>query len=115
MAGANSSDAALLQQSYSFRQFPELGWIFDELPKATIVSVSRPDTGDISPMLLSYTIELQYKQVLPLSLSLPYYPIAVIHIDLITRLIYVVTAFGNKKFLFTFGLYECVNSSSGGY
>ncbi|KAJ0079809.1 hypothetical protein Patl1_22330 [Pistacia atlantica] len=32
------------------------------LPKATIVSVSRPDTSDISPMLLSYTIELQYKQ-----------------------------------------------------
>ncbi|KAJ0015129.1 hypothetical protein Pint_19691 [Pistacia integerrima] len=37
-------------------------WIFEELPKATIVSVSRPDTSDISPMLLSYTIELQYKQ-----------------------------------------------------
>ncbi|XP_048497428.1 phospholipase D zeta 1 [Beta vulgaris subsp. vulgaris] len=36
--------------------------IFDELPKATIVHVSRPDAGDISPMLLSYTIELQYKQ-----------------------------------------------------
>ncbi|KAL4273522.1 hypothetical protein GQ457_13G005710 [Hibiscus cannabinus] len=37
-------------------------WIFDELPTATIVSVSRPDAGDISPMLLSYTIEFQYKQ-----------------------------------------------------
>lgn len=37
-------------------------WIFDELPRASIVSVSRPDAGDISPMLLSYTIELQYKQ-----------------------------------------------------
>lgn len=36
--------------------------IFDELPKASIVSVSRPDAGDISPMLLSYTIEVQYKQ-----------------------------------------------------
>lgn len=36
--------------------------IFDELPKATIVSVSRPDAGDISPMLLSYTIEFRYKQ-----------------------------------------------------
>lgn len=70
MAGALPSDAALLQQSCSFRQFPELGWILDELPKATIVSVSRPDTGDISPMLLSYTIELQYKQVLPFSLFL---------------------------------------------
>lgn len=38
--------------------------VFDELPKATIVAVSRPDSSDISPMLLSYTIELQYKQVL---------------------------------------------------
>ncbi|XP_010464093.1 PREDICTED: phospholipase D zeta 2-like [Camelina sativa] len=36
--------------------------IFDELPKATIVSVSRPDTTDFSPLLLSYTLELQYKQ-----------------------------------------------------
>lgn len=36
--------------------------IFEELPKATIVSVSRPETGEISPILLSYTIELQYKQ-----------------------------------------------------
>ncbi|XP_010546749.1 PREDICTED: phospholipase D zeta 2 [Tarenaya hassleriana] len=36
--------------------------IFEELPKATIVSVSRPDTADISPLLLSYTLELQYKQ-----------------------------------------------------
>ncbi|KAF5191146.1 Phospholipase, partial [Thalictrum thalictroides] len=29
-------------------------WIFDELPKAQIVSVSRPDAADFSPMLLSY-------------------------------------------------------------
>lgn len=42
---------------------PEPNRIFDELPRATIVSVSRPDAGDISPMLLSYTIEFQYKQV----------------------------------------------------
>ncbi|XWS14128.1 hypothetical protein CRYUN_Cryun36dG0096700 [Craigia yunnanensis] len=41
---------------------PESTRIFDELPKAAIVSVSRPDAGDISPMLLSYTIEFQYKQ-----------------------------------------------------
>lgn len=41
---------------------PESTRIFDELPKATIVSVSRPDAGDISPVLLSYTIEFQYKQ-----------------------------------------------------
>lgn len=37
--------------------------IFDELPTATIVSVSRPDASDITPLLLSYTIEFQYKQV----------------------------------------------------
>ena len=37
--------------------------IFYELPRASIVHVSRPDASDISPMLLSYTIELQYKQV----------------------------------------------------
>ncbi|XP_022844837.1 phospholipase D zeta 1 isoform X2 [Olea europaea var. sylvestris] len=36
--------------------------IFDELPKATIIQVSRPDAGDISPVLLTYTIEFQYKQ-----------------------------------------------------
>ncbi|KAL6146533.1 hypothetical protein ACLB2K_057211 [Fragaria x ananassa] len=48
--------------SDSFRQCGETAPIFVELPVATIVSVSRPDTGDISPMLLSYTIEFQYKQ-----------------------------------------------------
>ncbi|KAF5941617.1 hypothetical protein HYC85_019259 [Camellia sinensis] len=36
--------------------------IFDELPKAKIISVSRPDPADISPMLLTYTIEFRYKQ-----------------------------------------------------
>ncbi|OAY77325.1 Phospholipase D zeta 1 [Ananas comosus] len=36
--------------------------IFDELPKATIVAVSRPEASDITPMLLSYTIEFEYKQ-----------------------------------------------------
>ncbi|XP_044479932.1 phospholipase D zeta 1-like isoform X2 [Mangifera indica] len=41
---------------------PESSRIFDELPESTIVSVSRPEAGDISPMLLSYTIEFQYKQ-----------------------------------------------------
>ncbi|XP_008795779.1 phospholipase D zeta 1-like [Phoenix dactylifera] len=50
-----------LSSSHSFRQ-SEHPRIFDELPKATIVSVSRPDASDISPMLLSYTIEVQYKQ-----------------------------------------------------
>lgn len=48
--------------SHSFRRCGETVWIFDELPKATVVSVSRPETGDISPILLSYTIQLQYKQ-----------------------------------------------------
>lgn len=38
--------------------------IFEELPKASIVSVSRPDASDISPLLLSYTIEFQYKQAI---------------------------------------------------
>ncbi|XP_048135336.1 phospholipase D zeta 1 isoform X2 [Rhodamnia argentea] len=48
---------------HSFRQgSAELTRIFDELPMATIVSVSRPDAGDISPVLLSYTIEFRYKQ-----------------------------------------------------
>ncbi|KAG8372921.1 hypothetical protein BUALT_Bualt12G0117300 [Buddleja alternifolia] len=37
--------------------------IFDELPKATIVQVSRPDASDITPMQLAYTIEFLYKQV----------------------------------------------------
>ncbi|KAL3632230.1 Phospholipase D zeta 1 [Castilleja foliolosa] len=36
--------------------------IFEELPTANIVSVSRPDASNITPLLLSYTIELQYKQ-----------------------------------------------------
>ncbi|GER55424.1 phospholipase D [Striga asiatica] len=36
--------------------------IFEELPTAAVVSVSRPDASDITPLLLSYTIELQYKQ-----------------------------------------------------
>ena len=59
-----SSDAKseALPKSRSFRQCGEPCWIFEELPNATIVSVSRPDTGDISPILLSYTIQLHYKQ-----------------------------------------------------
>ncbi|MED6197985.1 Phospholipase D zeta 1, partial [Stylosanthes scabra] len=51
------------RRSHSFRQCGEPATpIFDELPKAIIVSVSRPETGEISPILLSYTIELEYKQ-----------------------------------------------------
>ncbi|KAK3036777.1 hypothetical protein RJ639_029742 [Escallonia herrerae] len=51
-----------MSSSVSFRHGPEPERIFDELPEATIVAVSRPDASDISPLLLSYTIELQYKQ-----------------------------------------------------
>ncbi|XWS57471.1 hypothetical protein CRYUN_Cryun09bG0176700 [Craigia yunnanensis] len=52
---------ANLAWSGSFRQYGENDAIFEELPKATIVSVSRPDTGDMSPMLLSYTIEFKWR------------------------------------------------------
>ncbi|RRT45485.1 hypothetical protein B296_00053236 [Ensete ventricosum] len=50
----------LSSHSFRLREHPR---IFDELPKADIVSVSRPDARDISPMLLSYTVEFRYKQV----------------------------------------------------
>ncbi|XP_058083972.1 phospholipase D zeta 1-like isoform X2 [Magnolia sinica] len=54
--------SSLLSSTHSFRGGSEPNWIFEELPKARIVQVSRPDASDISPMLLSYTIECQYKQ-----------------------------------------------------
>ncbi|KAK9136795.1 hypothetical protein Sjap_007389 [Stephania japonica] len=57
---ASSSSSSSLHHSSSSQI--NSSWIFDELPKATIISVSRPDAGDISPMLLSYTIEFRYKQ-----------------------------------------------------
>ncbi|CAL4907630.1 unnamed protein product [Urochloa decumbens] len=41
---------------------PDAARVFDELPRAYIAAVSRPDAGDITPMLLSYTIEVHYKQ-----------------------------------------------------
>ncbi|CAL9068247.1 unnamed protein product [Musa banksii] len=47
-------------RSFRLQEHPR---IFDELPKADIVSVSRPDARDISPMLLSYTVEFRYKQL----------------------------------------------------
>ncbi|KAK8946601.1 Phospholipase D p1 [Platanthera zijinensis] len=53
-----TSSSELLRQEVP----PDPAWIFDELPKASIVSVSRPDASDITPMLLSYTIEFKYKQ-----------------------------------------------------
>lgn len=57
------SSPSMMSSFFSFHQHPEATRIFDELPMATIVQVSRPDAGDISPALLSYTIEVQYKQV----------------------------------------------------
>jgi len=68
--GVPQSEAPMMSRSHSSRQCGEQVRIFEELPTATIESVSRPDTGDISPMLLSYTIELQYKQACTNSLSL---------------------------------------------
>lgn len=53
----------MMSSFFSFHQATELTRIFDELPKATIVQVSRPNPSDISPMLSGYTIELQYRQV----------------------------------------------------
>ncbi|KAJ0976302.1 hypothetical protein J5N97_018267 [Dioscorea zingiberensis] len=47
--------------SGSFR-LTEAARIFDELPEANIVSISEPDASDITPLLLTYTIEFQYKQ-----------------------------------------------------
>ena len=60
---------AAAASSASFR-LPESARVFDELPRARIVGVSRPDAGDITPMLLSYTIEVHYKQVRPRGASL---------------------------------------------
>uniref|UniRef100_A0A452YY01 Uncharacterized protein n=1 Tax=Aegilops tauschii subsp. strangulata TaxID=200361 RepID=A0A452YY01_AEGTS len=67
-ASSSSSPSAparrpeVLAASASFR-LSEATRVFEELPRATIFSVSRPDAGDITPMLLSYTIEINYKQV----------------------------------------------------
>lgn len=60
-SGGGASPYTPIQSSMSwYGSEPER--IFEELPTATIVSVSRPDGGDISPLQLSYTIEIQYKQ-----------------------------------------------------
>ncbi|KAL6503364.1 Phospholipase D zeta 1 [Orobanche gracilis] len=57
---------SMMSSFFSFHQqnIPggESNGIFDELPKASIVQVSRPDAGDISPVQLTYTIEFQYKE-----------------------------------------------------
>ncbi|KAL8157962.1 phospholipase D zeta 1-like isoform X2 [Apium graveolens] len=49
-------------EATSFRHTESTTRMFDELPSATIVQVSRPDASDITPMLLTYTIEFSYKQ-----------------------------------------------------
>ncbi|TVU21216.1 hypothetical protein EJB05_30841, partial [Eragrostis curvula] len=59
--GPEEEAAAAAASSASFR-LPESARVFEELPRARIIAVSRPDAGDITPMLLSYTIEVQYKQ-----------------------------------------------------
>ncbi|PWA74924.1 Phospholipase D, eukaryota [Artemisia annua] len=57
------SEPSTMSSFFSLHNPPEASWIFDELPKATIVEVSRRDAGDmISPVLLTYTIDFQYKQ-----------------------------------------------------
>ncbi|KAL5202657.1 hypothetical protein ABZP36_013609 [Zizania latifolia] len=53
----------VLVASASF-QLPETARVFEELPRVSIFAVSRPDDGDITPMLLSYTIEVHYKQII---------------------------------------------------
>ncbi|KAG8363867.1 hypothetical protein BUALT_Bualt19G0067200 [Buddleja alternifolia] len=59
----SGGDQSAVSSSYSLRYGGEAAArIFEVLPTATIVSVSRPDASDITPLLLSYTIELQYKQ-----------------------------------------------------
>lgn len=74
---------SIISSFFSFRHNPpESTRMFDELPKATIIEVSRPDAGDISPVLLSYTIEFRYKQVR----SLPVYAIQIAGSLLITIL-----------------------------
>lgn len=56
----HSETMSLPSHSVSKREVES--WVFDELPHATVVSVSRPDTSDISAILFSYTIEFHYKQ-----------------------------------------------------
>lgn len=68
-----SSLPAMMSSFFSIHlQSPESARIFDELPKATIVQVSRPDAADISPVMLTYTIEFEYKQVYSFTLSLKF-------------------------------------------
>lgn len=66
----SGGDHSALSSSHSLRYGGEATAatrIFEELPTATIVSVSRPDASDLTPLLWSYTIELQYRQVSSIS------------------------------------------------
>lgn len=64
--------SSMMSSFFSFRHNPpESTRMFDELPRAIIIEVSRPDAGDISPMLLSYIIEFRYKQVRSIQISAP--------------------------------------------
>ncbi|CAH1415118.1 unnamed protein product [Lactuca virosa] len=56
------SEQSAMSSFFSLQNPPEASRIFDELPNATIVQVSRNEAGDISPMLLTYTIDFEYKQ-----------------------------------------------------
>ena len=69
---------SMISSFLSFRQSPESTRIFEELPKATIVSVSRPDASDISPMLLSYTIEFRYQQARPFIIIITIFVVVVV-------------------------------------
>ncbi|XP_051144137.1 phospholipase D zeta 1-like [Andrographis paniculata] len=63
ISGGGGGGHSAFSSAHSLRYGSEAAeGIFDELPTGTIVSVSRPDASDITPLLLSYTIELQYKQ-----------------------------------------------------
>ncbi|KAK4378885.1 hypothetical protein RND71_000747 [Anisodus tanguticus] len=57
-----NAPASAMSSTHSLRHYTEPTTIFEELPKVTIIGVSRPDASDISPLLLSYTIQVQYKQ-----------------------------------------------------
>lgn len=58
------------EESSALFRLPELVRVFDELSTChtKIVTVSCPDAKDFTPMLLSYTIKVNYKQVYALLL-----------------------------------------------
>ncbi|CAH9073877.1 unnamed protein product [Cuscuta epithymum] len=64
LVGENCVSSSALSSSHSLLSNAEPDRIFDELPEANIVSVSRAEPGDIgfTPLLLTYTIQLRYKQ-----------------------------------------------------